>query len=187
MEGEGWAYRHADVWCVCTPARRWHPHASFPPVLYYFLLALVTLARTEGAMRAEGEARSEKKKLASLHRESALIKAPFYTFRWHQGITSVSRYFFFSPSPFLFPFAPFFFSPSRFALFVSLFFLFSFFFRLSLFFPFFLFFPWDQRHAGYEIKGKREREEERNPLSFETTLFALDCFERIRYSGRIVG
>lgn len=100
MGGEVWAYRHADVWCVCTRARRWHPHASFPPVLYYFLLALVTLARTEGAMREEGEARSEKKKLASLHRESALIKAPFYTFRWHRGITSVSRYFFFSPPPF---------------------------------------------------------------------------------------
>lgn len=100
-DGRGgvWAYRHADVWCVCTRARRWHPHASFPPVLYYFLLALVTLARTEGAMREEGEARSEKKKLASLHRESALIKAPFYTFRWHRGITSVSRYFFFFPLP----------------------------------------------------------------------------------------
>lgn len=65
-DGRGgvWAYRHADVWCVCTRARRWHPHASFPPVLYYFLLALVTLARTEGAMREEGEARSEKKKPA---------------------------------------------------------------------------------------------------------------------------
>lgn len=143
-DGRGgvWAYRHADVWCVCTRARRWHPHASFPPVLYYFLLALVTLARTEGAMREEGEARSEKKKLASLHRESALIKAPFYTFRWHRGITSVSRYFFFFPSPI--PFAPFFFPPSRFALFVSLFFLFSFVYLLFSA-PFFLFFPWDTR------------------------------------------
>lgn len=191
MEGEGWAYRHADVWCVCTPARRWHPHASFPPVLYYFLLALVTLARTEGAMRAEGEARSEKKKLASLHRESALIKAPFYTFRWHQGITSVSRYFFFFSLP-----PSFFHSPLFSSLLLASRFLFRFFFSFLFsfvylfFFPFFLFFPWDQRHAGYEIKGKREREEEeeeRNPLSFETTLFALDCFERIRYSGRIVG
>lgn len=143
MEGEGWAYRHADVWCVCTPARRWHPHASFPPVLYYFLLALVTLARTEGAMRAEGEARSEKKKLASLHRESALIKAPFYTFRWHQGITSVSRYFFFFfPLPLPFSIRPFFllsfslrafcfafFSLFFFLSFISFFFLFSSFFR----------------------------------------------------------
>lgn len=181
--GGVWAYRHADVWCVCTRARRWHPHASFPPVLYYFLLALVTLARTEGAMREEGEARSEKKKLASLHRESALIKAPFYTFRWHRGITSVSRYFFFFPLPH--SIRPFF-LPS-FSLRAFCFAFFSLFFRLSPFFrPLFPLFS--VGHAGYEIKGKRERRRRRrDPLSFETTLFALDCFERIRYSARIVG
>ena len=144
-DGRGgvWAYRHADVWCVCTRARRWHPHASFPPVLYYFLLALVTLARTEGAMREEGEARSEKKKLASLHRESALIKAPFYTFRWHRGITSVSRYFFFFPPP------PFY-SPLFSSLLLASRFLFRFFFLFSFVYllfsaPFFLFFPRDTR------------------------------------------
>lgn len=141
--GGVWAYRHADVWCVCTRARRWHPHASFPPVLYYFLLALVTLARTEGAMREEGEARSEKKKLASLHRESALIKAPFYTFRWHRGITSVSRYFFFFPPP---PFH----SPLFSSLLLASRFLFRFFFLFSFVYllfsaPFFLFFPRDTR------------------------------------------
>lgn len=143
MGGEVWAYRHADVWCVCTRARRWHPHASFPPVLYYFLLAPVTLARTEGAMREEGEARSEKKKLASLHRESALIKAPFYTFRWHRGITSVSRYFFFfSPPPFHSPLFSSLLLASRFLF--RFFFLF-FFVYLLFSAPFFLFFPWDTR------------------------------------------
>lgn len=85
---------------------------------------------SERATRLE----ARKKKLASLHRESALIKAPFYTFRWHQGITSVSRYFFFfSSSPILFPFAPFFFSPSRF-------FCFAFFFFFLSFISFFFFF-----------------------------------------------
>lgn len=86
---------------------------------------------------------------------------------------------FFFPSPILFPFATFFFSPSRFALFVSLFFLFLFSFVYLLFFPFFLFFPWDQRHAGYEIKGKRERgeeEEEERPVEFRNDAVCVGLF-----------
>lgn len=158
MEGErrgGWAYRHADAY-VHELADGTHTPRFRPYYITFYWLSSPWREQKERCERKGDEARSEKKKLASLHRESALIKAPFYTFRWHQGITSVSRYFFFfsSSPPILFPFAPFFFSPSRFFLF-RFFLLFSFVY-LSFFFP--LLFPWDQRHAGYEIKGKRERE-----------------------------
>lgn len=116
-----------------TPTPRFRP--------YYITFYWLSSPWREQKERCERRARLEARK-KSLHRESALIKAPFYTFRWHRGITSVSRYFFFSPSPI--PFAPFFFPPSRFALFVSLFFLFSFVYLLFSA-PFFLFFPWDTR------------------------------------------
>lgn len=157
MEGErrgGWAYRHADAY-VHELADGTHTPRFRPYYITFYWLSSPWREQKERCERKGDEARSEKKKLASLHRESALIKAPFYTFRWHQGITSVSRYFFFFfllPHPFSIR--------SLFLLSFSLFFvsLFSsFFFRLSLFF-FPLLFPWDQRHAGYEIKGKRERE-----------------------------
>lgn len=159
MEGErrgGWAYRHADAY-VHELADGTHTPRFRPYYITFYWLSSPWREQKERCERKGDEARSEKKKLASLHRESALIKAPFYTFRWHQGITSVSRYFFFFfllPHPFSIR--------SLFLLSFSLFFvsLFSsFFFRLSLFSFFFpLLFPWDQRHAGYEIKGKRERE-----------------------------
>lgn len=117
-----------------TPTPRFRP--------YYITFYWLSSPWREQKERCERRARLEARK-KSLHRESALIKAPFYTFRWHRGITSVSRYFFFFfPSPI--PFAPFFFPPSRFALFVSLFFLFSFVYLLFSA-PFFLFFPWDTR------------------------------------------
>lgn len=156
MEGErrgGWAYRHADAY-VHELADGTHTPRFRPYYITFYWLSSPWREQKERCERKGDEARSEKKKLASLHRESALIKAPFYTFRWHQGITSVSRYFFF-----------FFLLPHPFSLFLLSFSLFfvslfsSFFFRLSLFSFFFpLLFPWDQRHAGYEIKGKRERE-----------------------------
>ena len=91
--------------CSCVHDGTQMAHASFLPVLYYFLLALVSPMRTEGT-RGQGRrreaqvgwagTRGEEKKRANSHREFALIKAPFYTFRWHRGITSVSRYFFLS-------------------------------------------------------------------------------------------
>lgn len=155
-----------------------------PPRLVSARIILLSIgSRHPGANRRSdargGRGQKREKKLASLHRESALIKAPFYTFRWHQGITSVSRYFFF-PSPILFPFSPLFSSlllASRFLFrFFSLFFFLSF---ISFFFPFFLFFPWDQRHAGYEIKGKRERgeeEEEERPVEFRNDAVCVGLF-----------
>lgn len=151
-----------------TPTPRFRP--------YYITFYWLSSPWREQKERCERRARLEARKKTG--KPSALIKAPFYTFRWHQGITSVSRYFFF-PSPILFPFATFFFSPSRFALFVSLFFPFLFSFVYLLFFPFFLFFPWDQRHAGYEIKGKRERgeeEEEERPVEFRNDAVCVGLF-----------
>lgn len=158
-----------------TPTPRFRP--------YYITFYWLSSPWREQKERCERRARLEARK-KSLHRESALIKAPFYTFRWHRGITSVSRYFFFffplphSIRPFFLP---------SFSLRAFCFAFFSLFFRLSPFFrPLFPLFS--VGHAGYEIKGKRERRRRRrDPLSFETTLFALDCFERIRYSARIVG
>lgn len=138
-------------------------HASFPPVLYYFLLALVTPTWTEGTREAHGggwnarERSKRKKRLATLHRESALIKAPFYTFRWHQGITSVTRYFF---------------HPFSFAFLLSR--LFSPFSTSAR--PFFGFvFATNYTRDMKLREGKRRRE---TRMSFTTTLFALNCFKR---------
>lgn len=184
MEGErrgGWAYRHADAY-VHELADGTHTPRFRPYYITFYWLSSPWREQKERCERKGDEARSEKKKLASLHRESALIKAPFYTFRWHQGITSVSRYFFFFfllPHPFSIR--------SLFLLSFSLFFvsLFSsFFFRLSLFSFFFLF----CFHGTSDTRDMKLRESERGreePLSFETTLFALDCFERILGFGRI--
>lgn len=184
MEGErrgGWAYRHADAY-VHELADGTHTPRFRPYYITFYWLSSPWREQKERCERKGDEARSEKKKLASLHRESALIKAPFYTFRWHQGITSVSRYFFFfSSSPILFPFAPFFFSPSRF-------FLFRFFLLFSFVYLFFLFFFLFCFHGTSDTRDMKLRESERGreePLSFETTLFALDCFERILGFGRI--
>lgn len=74
-----------------TPTPRFRP--------YYITFYWLSSPWREQKERCERRARLEARK-KSLHRESALIKAPFYTFRWHRGITSVSRYFFFSPPPF---------------------------------------------------------------------------------------
>lgn len=69
-----------------TPTPRFRP--------YYITFYWLSSPWREQKERCERRARLEARK-KSLHRESALIKAPFYTFRWHRGITSVSRYFFF--------------------------------------------------------------------------------------------
>lgn len=165
-----------------------------PPRLVSARIILLSIgSRHPGANRRSdargGRGQKREKKLASLHRESALIKAPFYTFRWHQGITSVSRYFF-SPPPSFFH-SPLFSSlllASRFLFrFFSLFFFLSFISFFSLFSSFFrgTSDTRDMKLRESERGGRRRRR--RDPLSFETTLFALDCFERIRHSARIVG
>lgn len=143
------------------------------------------------------------KKPASSHRESVLIKAPFYTFRWHRGITSVSRYFFHPLLPLPPPrfcvlsvSVPLFFSPTpcRFFIPLSSFFPrppFIFrqrspssrsFFSLSLFSLCFVFATSDTRDMKL-----RERERRRDPMRFTAWLFALNCFQRsILGPGRIV-
>lgn len=183
MEGErrgGWAYRHADAY-VHELADGTHTPRFRPYYITFYWLSSPWREQKERCERKGDEARSEKKKLASLHRESALIKAPFYTFRWHQGITSVSRYFFFFPPP-----PPSFFHSLPFSSLLLAFFCFAFFFFflsfISLFFFLFCF------HGTSDTRDMKLRESERGreePLSFETTLFALDCFERILGFGRI--
>lgn len=111
-----------------------------------------------GVVETRGKEAREKKRLATLHRESALIKAPFYTFRWHQGITSVTRYFF-HPFSFAFLLSRLF---SPFSTSVRPFF-FGFVFATSD--------TWDMKLR----EGKRRKE---TRMSFTTTLFALNCFER---------
>lgn len=112
-----------------------------------------------GVVETRGKEAREKKRLATLHRESALIKAPFYTFRWHQGITSVTRYFF---HPFSFAF-----------LLSRLFSPFSTSVR-----PFFWFRFCDQRHMGYEIKGRQEKERDANEFHNDAV-----CVELFRTFG----
>lgn len=133
MEGErrgGWAYRHADAY-VHELADGTHTPRFRPYYITFYWLSSPWREQKERCERKGDEARSEKKKLASLHRESALIKAPFYTFRWHQGITSVSRYFFFfPPPPSFFPFSSL----------LLAFFCFAFFFFFLSFISFFFFF-----------------------------------------------
>lgn len=117
-----------------TPTPRFRP--------YYITFYWLSSPWREQKERCERRARLEARK-KSLHRESALIKAPFYTFRWHRGITSVSRYFFFfSPPPFHSPLFSSLLLASRFLF--RFFFLF-FFVYLLFSAPFFLFFPWDTR------------------------------------------
>lgn len=166
-----------------TPTPRFRPYY----ITFYWLSSPWREQKERCERRARLEARKKTSKPAPwirTHKSSILhvSMAPGNNVRFA---------IFFFPLPHPFSIRHFFLLSFSLRAFCFAFFPFSFFFRLSPFFSLFSSFfrgtsdTRDMKLRESERGGRRRRR--RDPLSFETTLFALDCFERIRHSARIVG